>query len=321
MNRCLRTSVTSILLGILLVMISVSCSGGKNPGKQTERILTVFHAGSLSVPIKNLAEEYMHLNPGVSIKTEAAGSLACIRKITELGQMCDVLAVADYSLIDDLMIPGHASWNILFATNELTIAYSGRSRRAAEINEHNWYRIIMDENVAYGRSDPGSDPCGYRTILCLQLADKFYQGGIDWMSILKKDKRFIRSKETDLNALLETGAVDYIFTYRSVAMQHGFRYLSLPDSLNLSRPGLDSWYSGVSVEIPGEEPGKRILKKGGSVYYSLTIPTHAENPGLAERFVRFILDPGKGGKIITGSGQTFIEPFFSNGSREKSGLF
>jgi molybdate/tungstate transport system substrate-binding protein len=271
--------------------------------------------------MRNLKDAFILENPGVEVRMEAAGSIQCIRKITDLHQPCDVLAVADFSLIDDLMFPEYADWNIRFATNELCLAYTEKSRGSQEINASNWFTFLLKPDISFGRSDPDSDPCGYRTLMALQLSEKYYAGGIEWEEIATKDQQYIRSKETDLNALLESRAIDYIFTYRSVAVQHNFLHIRFPDSINLSDPGLDNWYSTVSVEIPGSEPGKRIVKNGASMYYGITIPKHSENPALAKRFIQFILDPAKGGKIIRAAGQNVIPPAFTEKSIGTDGLF
>ena len=311
-------SLQPVLLFIAIVSFWSCTSSTKQPSDN--KVLSVFHAGSLSVPMKNLAAAFEKENPGVRVQLEAAGSITCIRKITELNQICDVLALADYNLIDEMVIPAYASWNILFAANELCLAYTEKSRRADQINQYNWFDILIDPEIAYGRSDPDSDPCGYRAVLALKLADKFYIGGRDWKRLLEKDTRYIRGKETDLNALLESQSIDYMFNYRSVAVQHGFKYLKFSDSINLSNPQLDQWYAGVQVDVRGASPGTVETQLGTSIIYGMTIPSNAINPLLAEKFVRFITDPGKGRVIIEQSGQTSIEPSYSLKSQERAGL-
>jgi len=307
----------------LLAIVTLASSCNNPPTKQQpeNKVLSVFHAGSLSVPMKNLAAAFEKENPGVKVHLEAGGSLACVRKITELNQICDVLALADYNLIDELVIPRYAQWNILFATNELCLAYTDKSKKADQINDNNWFEILMDPGIRYGRSDPNADPCGYRTVLAVKLADRYYPGGKEWQKLLEKDTRYIRGKETDLNALLESRTIDYMFNYLSVAVQHDFKYLLLPDSINLSDPALDSWYATAQVDVRGTSPGTTVTQKGASIVYGMTIPVNAPNPKLAEKFVKFITDPKKGRLIIEISGQTAIEPKYSAKSKTDRNLF
>jgi len=67
--------------------------------------LIIFHAGSLSMPFKAIADTFMRIHPNVKILAEASGSIDAARKITELDRDCDIMASADYSVIDNLLIP------------------------------------------------------------------------------------------------------------------------------------------------------------------------------------------------------------------------
>ena len=218
------------------------------------------------------------------------------------------MASADYTVIDELLIPDHAAWNIKFAANEMTIVYHESSRMADRIGADNWHEVLLMENISFGRSDPNSDPCGYRTVLTAKLAEIHY--GIDGLAerLLGKDNEYIRPKETDLLALLETNAIDYIFLYRSVAEQHGLEYVILPDEINLKKPELADRYAAVSVEVSGREPGTHITKTGAPMVYGITIPGNAPNPELAVRFVAFLLDGSKGLAIMERNGQPSLVP-------------
>ena len=304
MSRNLFRSAIRVVVPVLAALAAFSCSGDADG----ERTLIVFHAGSLSVPFREISEEFMKENPGVTVQLEAAGSRTCARKISDLGRECDVMASADYTVIDALLIPDHASWNIRFASNEMAIVYTEHSKRAGEIGPDSWTGILLDPEVAFGRSDPDSDPCGYRTVLTMKLAGKHY--GDEGLAgrLLSKDTRFIRPKETDLLALLETRTIDYIFLYRSVAQQHGLRFILLPDEINLKSPEHATLYGTVTVEISGKKPGERIVKRGAPMVYGITVPDSSPEPELAERFVEFVLDPDRGMKIMEDAGQPSMVP-------------
>lgn len=286
----------------------LSRGGGEKPEKKAGQKLIVFHAGSLSVPLRKISREFIKENPDVTVLLEAAGSRSCARKISDLGRECDVMASADYTVIDNLLIPEHASWNIKFASNEMAIVYAERSERHGEIDSENWFEILLDPDVAFGRSDPDADPCGYRAVLTMKLAEKYYADIGLAGRLLEKDTRFIRPKETDLLALLETGTIDYIFLYRSVAQQHGLPFLILPDGINLKNPAFTDMYRLVSVEISGKKPGEKIVKRGAPMVYGITIPANSPSPELARRFVDFILDPEKGMKVMEEAGQPSMVP-------------
>lgn len=303
LTNALRKQNYKSLFGTLLVFSAIIC-GCRNtptPPEQTDSLhgdLIIFHAGSLTVPIKALADSFQKINPRVVIKPEAAGSLTSIRKISELGRQCDILASADAIMIDKMMIPKLTSWNLEFAVNEMVIAFNKKSAMADNINVENWPAVLSSDKVRIGRADPSSDPCGYRTVLTLKLANS--------ESLLKKDQKYIRPKEMDLLALLETHTIDYIFIYKSVALQHDLRFIELPDSISLSNPALSAWYNTASITIPGNSPGETIVQPGEPMVYGMTIPYNAPNPVVAKAFIHFIVNHGQA--IIQASKQEPLIP-------------
>ena len=270
--------------------------------------LVVLHAGSLAVPIKEISGAFMKEHPKVTVLLEAAGSRDCARKIAELKRPCDVMASADYAVIDELLIPEHADWNIKFAANEMALVYQDSSRGSDRIGRDNWFEVLMEEGVRFGRADPNADPCGYRAVMTMKLAEKHYKRPGLAEKMLKKDVRYIRPKEVDLLALLETRTVDYIFLYRSVAQQHGLKCVLLPDEVNLKKPELADWYETVSVDVTGKKPGQVITQKGAPMVYGVTIPKSSPNPDAALAFVQFLLDKDKGMAIMEKSGQPSVVP-------------
>ncbi len=161
----------NLALPFLLVLWFPFLASGAS--KELSGDLVVFHAGSLSVPFKMISQEFTKLYPKVKVLREAAGSRSCARKISELNRKADIMASADYTVIDKLLIPKHADWNIRFASNEMAIVFHQDSRGAAEINTDNWYKVLLRNNVAFGRSNPNADPCGYRAVLTMKLAEKY----------------------------------------------------------------------------------------------------------------------------------------------------
>jgi molybdate/tungstate transport system substrate-binding protein len=300
--------IIRLISPLVFIILFTGCS---NQNNQTDKLI-VFHAGSLSVPVKQINKAFQNLYPEVEIFAEASGSVAGARKISDLKRPCDVMLSADYNVINKFLIPEYSLWNIKFASNEMVIAFTGNSNRADEITPKNWHEILMDPGIRYGRSDPNADPCGYRTVLCLKLSGSYYEKQGLSSALLQKDQVFIRPKETDLIALLETQIIDYIFIYRSVAVQHGLKFIPLPDSVNLKKPELHEWYKSVSVEINGKKPGEKIVQTGEPMIYGLTIPENAPNPELARAYVKFILEAENGMTILEKNGQPTVVPSRSN---------
>jgi molybdate/tungstate transport system substrate-binding protein len=291
-----------------LLILAVLFTGCRNNQVNKQKEIIIFHAGSLSVPFKKLANEYEKLNPGAKILMEPAGSLVCARKITELKKPCDIIASADYFVIDKLIVPEYALWSIRFATNEIVIAFQEKSKYSSEIDSLNWMNILLRDDVTYARSDPDSDPCGYRSVLAFKLAEKYY--GIPGLEnrLSSKNKDFIRPKEVDLVALVEANAVDYMFQYKSVAIQHGLKFIELPDYINLGNPARNGIYQSVSLDVTGNTPGSKMTVTGDYINYSLSVLKGSVNKEIAVDFVSFLLSR-EGLEIFKNSGQDPIIPF------------
>jgi len=283
--------------------------------------IVVFHAGSLAVPFAAIEKAFEAKYPQYDVLREASGSRAAARKITDIGKRADVMASADYKVIDDLMIPKFAKFDAHFATNELVFAYTDNSKYANEINAKNWPDIFLRKDVKLGHSNPNMDPCGYRSMLVTKLAEDYYKkpglfknlfGYGDSYKGGEEDtkKIVVRPKETDLLGLLEAGAYDYLYIYKSVAEQHGLKYIQLPEEVSLKSAKLKEYYKKASFKINGKKPGTWKVKKGGPMVYGITVvqnDTLPVNKEGAVRFVNFVLS-SEGQTIMIKNGQGVINP-------------
>ncbi|NJE77353.1 tungstate ABC transporter substrate-binding protein WtpA [Thermococcus sp. ES12] len=321
---------------LILSVVAAGCMGGSGDSGMKEETLVIFHAGSLSVPFQQLEEEfakYAEENLGVKVtfQDEASGSVAAVRKVTDLGKKADIVAVADYTLIPQLMVPNYTDFYVIFATNEIVIAFTEHSKYADEMKAHpeRWYEILARPGVTFGFSDPNQDPCGYRSVMVMKLADYYYNEPVFETLVekntniyfngthvvapkeiqIKNDKVVIRPKETDLTALVESGSLDYFFIYKSVAEQHNLSYITLPDEINLRDFKMADYYSKVSIHIGSTE--KTITAK--PIVYGVTVPKDAPNRELALEFLKYLL--GENGKrVFQENHQDFIWPPVAFGS-------
>ncbi len=303
--------VRNVWVMVALTAVAIAVLGGVAAYREITSAaaggeLIIFHAGSLSVPFREVSAEFEKMHPDVSVKAEAAGSRMCARKISDLGRGCDVMGSADYKVVSNLLMGEHVDFNVRFALNEMAIAYTDESRGSVDITAENWYDILAGEDVAVGRSDPDMDPCGYRTLMVFQLAEKHYEIPGLAAGLGAKDKH-IRPKETDLLALLEAGEIDYVFIYRSVAAQHRLKMVLLPDEINLKLQAHAALYDTAVVEVSGRKPGETITRRGEPMVYSVTIPKNAPNREAAEAWVALLLSE-KGREIMERNGQRCLEP-------------
>jgi len=278
-------------------------------GEDVSGKVIIFHAGSLSVPLAVMEKDFEETHPDIDLERESAGSRKCARKITDLKKTCDIMASADYRVIDNLLIPKYADWNIRFATNRMVLVYTDRSKFSGEINSKNWFTILARKGVVWGQADPNIDPCGYRSLMVLQLAEIYYrQPGLYRKLIRNRPEANIRPKSVELISLLQTGNMDYAWEYRSVAVQHGLKYLELPPQINLGDPGLDNFYRQAEVKVSGKKPGEYIRLRGQSITYGITLLKRSPDRAAAELFLKYLLSPDGGLKVLEDNGQTPLLP-------------
>ena len=287
------------LLLLSLIVFSAASAWAEPQGK-----LIIFHAGSLSVPFARIEKNFEARYPRVDVLRESGGSTKMARLIAEVGKPADIMASADYKVIDNLLIPDHADWNIRFASNQLVLCYTPNSRYANEINENNWYEILCRKGVVWGHSDPNLDPCGYRSLMAMQLAEKFYnKPGLYKRLLANRPMKNVRPKSVELISLLNTGNMDYAWEYLSVAVQHNLKYIKLDDHINLGNYKYDNFYKQAEVKVTGKKPGTWRTKRGKSCTYGITMIKHAANPEAARAFLAYLLDPNGGLKILKEMGQ------------------
>jgi molybdate/tungstate transport system substrate-binding protein len=288
----------------ILVSLVVSLILAVHAFAQPQGKVIMFHAGSLSVPFEAMEKAFEAKYPKVDLLREAGGSQACARKVTDLKKPCDIMGSADYKVIDKLLIPEYADWNIRFATNQLVLCYTEKSKQADKVNKDNWYEILQKKGVVWGHSDPNLDPCGYRALMVLQLAEKHYKKpGLYDALIANRPKENIRPKSVELVSLLQTGNMDYAWEYLSVAVQHGLNYVVLPDQINLGNYKFDDFYAQAVVKVTGKKPGTFMEIKGGSCTYGITLIKNAPNKEAAVAFLKYMLAPEGGLKILKDMGQ------------------
>jgi molybdate/tungstate transport system substrate-binding protein len=334
----MKKIVHAVLLSLVLVAGLTACK----PREPYQ--LRVLAAGSLLIPFEKLEQTFEARHPDVDVLIEGHGSIQCVRQVTELDELADVVAVADYALIPMLMYESHepetgepyATWHLQFATNRLGIAYTPQSAYADEIDADNWYEVISRPGVLLGLADPRFDACGYRALMTTQLAEAYYGDAAifhrvfgsrltpsvqieerDDADVIKVPETLqpqedsgliVRGSSVRLLGLLESGNLDYAFEYESVSQQHGLEFLALPPELDLSDDAHATDYARVRVSLDFQRfASVKPEFAGGPIVYGITIPTNAPQPDLAAEFIQFLLS-SEGQAIMASNQQPMIVP-------------
>jgi molybdate/tungstate transport system substrate-binding protein len=222
------------------------------------------------------------------------------------------------------IIPGseesYSDWYIKFASNRVVLAYNPESQASDEVTVENWYEIITRPDVKFGLPDPRMDAAGYRSLMIVQLAESFYHDPTifervylgrfkvpitvekssvqqviqvpELLEPIQDSNIIVRGGSVALLALLESGDIDYVFEYESVARQHGLNFIDLPPALNLGDPSQIHNYEAIQVRLDYQRfSSVKPEFDGDLIGYGATIPANAPNPLEAQAFLNFIFGP------------------------------
>jgi len=280
--------LASTVLAIVASCSSPAPESGQGDGA---RNIVVYTAASVAIPIRAALDTFA-AREHVRVQQENGGSLDIARKLTELHQIPDVVVLADYDVFPKLLMPAQTTWYADFARNRMVLAFTDKSKFASEVDSANWPKILERPGVQLGRANPNLDPNGYRTLLTLQLAERYYeQPGLYDRLMKLSPARNVRPKEADLVGLLQAGEFDYIWSYESLAQATKLRYIPLPAAIDLGTPADTAVYAKATVKVAGKTPNDTLTISGQPIVYALSIPKAAPHPNVAERFVAFLLSP------------------------------
>lgn len=337
---------------IIIIVVAVVATSGviyyiNQPQPIETRILKIFCAGSLLYPMEQVADSFMEEHPEVEVHLEGHGSIQVIRHPVEMDDPADLLIVADYSLIPLMMYDAplpdgsgnHTDWHVRFATNELVLAYTENSIGVDQLTGSNWYEVLKEPEVKIGLSNPIVDALGYRALQLLQLSESYYgddmifedclgtwfdpefesvmigEKGVVFVPGVQKpvcERINVRPSSVQIIPLLQSGAVDYAFLYKSNAEQQGFDYITLPDEVNMANPEMDDVYALAQVKFQHARFQSIGLDRyGKTIYYGFTQTATALNPEDGLLFAEYLLsDEGK--RIFEENHHSIYEPSFTD---------
>jgi molybdate/tungstate transport system substrate-binding protein len=267
-------------------------------------------------------EEKFTCQTGIQVKDVAMGSVDAGRQITAGGQASDLYAPADYLDIDLLMKPaGYANFNIVFAHGRMVLAYSVKGLAAKKLPPiaepgsapfnalnsvpkaaKNWYEILTMPGVAIGGGNWFLDPGAYRAPMIFQLAEAYYKAPNLYNNMLGH----VVIAGADASGTALGRIFDFQFTYehnaRATAIANpDYRYVDLPDEINLSDPAKDAYYrQNAVVVIPGlgtPQSARTVAIPGAHIAWGITMMKDAPNKENAIKFLQLLLSPAGTGSL------------------------
>ena len=266
--------------------------------------LIIYRAGSLTRAFAPLVKTFT-CQTGIQVKDVAMGSVDAGRQITAGGQACDLYAPADYLDIDLFMKPaGYADFNIVFARGQMVLAYSASGLAAKKLPPiadaggtqavANWYEILTMSGVAIGSGNPFLDPGAYRAPMIFQLAEAYYKKPNLYNNMLGH----VVIAGSDPSAPTLGKGFDFQLTYEhnaraTASTNPDYRYVNLPDEINLSDPAKDAYYrQNAVVVLPGlgtARSARTTAVPGAHVAWGITLMKDAPNKENAIKFLRLLL--------------------------------
>lgn len=237
------------------------------------------------------------------LSPESGGSFQLAREISSPNAQVTVFMPVALSAVNDLgnENPG---WAIAFVSDQITIAYTNASISSNSYaqtalyyakeaistgNSSDWYEfyyVLTSGKVKVGISNPNTDPAGFRAWINLEIAGYLLANNTYYFydRMLNNHGNVTASNAAELVPELESGAIQFLYIYRSAAVAKGLDYIQLPAKLNLGCYKCSSFYVMFNYTL------NTGALKGSPVYLFITIPKNTNNYNEATDFVIYVIE-------------------------------
>jgi len=251
-------------------------------------MLDVAYAGSMGSlmegPIKSTVAQRLNLE----MHGRAQGSSALAQLIVGGSIRPDLFIPITPSPMLTVLHAGKAETAQPIAHTEMVIAYNPKSRfapkfEAAANGKGNWWEILQEPGLRFGRTDPVTDPQGRNIIFTMMLAAKMYKPADLVEKVLGptiNEKQIFT--EPTVQARLQSGELDAASAYKIQPGPFNLPYLTLPKEINLSGEDVHAEHPDVSLSVGGKTYNPEPL-----IYYSAVLKD-APNPKGAAAFTEWL---------------------------------
>ena len=243
-------------------------------------VVDVAYAGSMGSmmegPLKTSAAQSLKLE----MHGRAQGSSALAQLIVGGNIRPDVFIPVTPGPMLAVLRAGKAEMATPIAHTEMVIAYSPRSRFASRLEsaakgKANWWEILQEPGLRFGRTDPVSDPQGRNIIFTIMLAAKLYKQPDLVEKILGpaiNEKQIFT--EPTVQARLQSGELDAASAYKIQPGPFNLPYINLPKEINLSGQNVHTEHPSVSLTVGGKNYSPEPL-----IYYAAVLKDAANPKG------------------------------------------
>lgn len=253
-----------------------------------EDTLEVAYAGSMASVMEGAIQGAALRGLGLTIRGRAQGANGLAQLIAAESIRPDVFISVTAGPMDKVRQANKAGQPVAIGRTEMVIAYDPKSRFAPQLqsNPAQWWRVLEDPEIRFGRTDPITDPQGRNILFVMQLASDFYRQPNLKTRILGADinPRQIFTEPT-VQARLQSGQLDAASAYKVQPAAFHLPYLALPEAINLGSTRQTAAYARAAVTLNG-----RTYHPEPLVYYAAALTTAANASG-AVRFVEWLRGP------------------------------
>lgn len=326
-------AVVALALVVVIILAAVgvfsSSSSSDDASSASDAVtskgnVTIYHAGSLVGLMDDFVSPAFAAATGYSTTLLAKGSVA-LAKLLVNGSAADVFISADASVNTNYLMGSDngdlISYYITFGRTSLGLGYSPSSPYSDVFDQVSngsltWYdALLQNPDMKIGRTDPDSDPKGYRVIIMMELAETYYNTSdlITDILVNATNRQQIFTEE-NLETYVAAGDLDVGFFYEvEIGSLSGVKFISLPEEIDLSNPSLNADYATASYT--NSETG--TVYNGSASIYTVAVLNNATDMAGAEAFVEYILssegqtllaDQGMASANLTAYGDTTAIP-------------
>lgn len=220
--------------------------------------LDVAYAGSMGSmmegPIKSAVAAGLHLE----MHGRAQGSSALAQLIVGGSIRPDVFIPVTPGPMQTVLKAGKALSAQAVAHTEMVIAYSPKSRFASRLDaaakgKEDWWKVLQEPGLRFGRTDPLTDPQGRNIIFTMMLAAKTYRRPDLVEKVLGpviNEKQIFT--EPSVQARLQSGELDAASAYKIQPGPFNIPWVPLPREVNLSGQNVHDEHPDITLAVGGK---------------------------------------------------------------------
>ena len=254
--------------------------------------LDVASAGSFRAMVQGPLKEAAATDLRLDLRSHAQGADAVAQSLVDGSLRADVFIPITAEPMQTVLKAGKAQVARAIARTELVLMYSPKSRFVAQFaaaaqGEADWWKLLQTPGLRLARSNPAADPGGRCILFTLMLAAKKYGQPDLAEKVLGPtlNPEQILTGGSNVEASLESGAIDAIGTYKIGAVSRNLPYIVLPEDVNLSRLDVRATHPEVMLAVGGKTFYPEPL-----MFYAAVL-RDAANPKGAAAFAEWLQGP------------------------------